>query len=66
MDKKVKVILAIQPPKNIKQLRSVIGAVSFYRDMWPRRSHILAPLTDCTGKKKFIWTSEQQKAFGEV
>ena len=33
--------------------------------MWPRRSHILAPLTDASlsKKKKLYWTKEMDKAF---
>ena len=61
--KKIKAITAIQAPVNIKQVRSFIGAVTYYRDMWPRRSHILAPLTDLTGKGTFNWTPVHQKAF---
>ena len=31
--------------------------------MWPRRSHILALLTNPTGKDTFIWTSIHQQTF---
>ena len=34
--------------------------------MWPHRSHILAPLTDQTGKKTFTWTPEMEKTFNKM
>lgn len=62
--KKVQAILELQRPQTAKQLRSFLGAVNFYRDMYPRRSHILAPLTKLTGLKgKVPWTAECAKAF---
>ena len=62
--KKIDAILKLQPPKTRKQLRSFIGAVTFYRDLFPRRSHILAPLTaQVSGSKPIQWTKECQKAF---
>ena len=51
-----------------KEVRSFLGAATFYRDTFPRHSHILAPLTDSTkGNRKCIhWTEQHQKAFDEM
>ena len=59
---KIRSILAWDRPKTQKAVRSFIDAVNFYRDMWPHRSEILAPFTELTGNKPFIWKDEHQKA----
>lgn len=64
--KKVDSILRMQKPRNVKELRSFLGLVNFYRDMWPKRSHVLAPLTNMTGKTIFEWTEACDKAFDEM
>ena len=43
--KKVEAIQALAVPKTRKQLRQFIGMINFYRDMWQKRSELLAPLT---------------------
>jgi hypothetical protein len=48
--KKVQAILALNPPNNVKELRYFLGMVQYYRDMWARRSEMLAPLTDLVGE----------------
>ena len=48
--KKVQAILALNPPKSINKLRHFLGMVQYYRDMWARRSEMLAPLTDLVGE----------------
>ena len=42
---KVQAIKDIAVPTNKKQLRSFIGVISYYRDVWKHRSDILTPLT---------------------
>ena len=61
--KKIQGIVDMLPPTNVSQLRSFLGMVTYYRDMWPKRSHILTPLTELLGCKEFKWGAEQDKAF---
>ena len=51
MAKKVEAIKNLQPPKTVKQVRSFLGMINYYKDMWQHRSHLLAPLTDLTATK---------------
>jgi len=52
----VEAIMRLTPPTTKRQLRRFLGMINYYRDMWRRRSHILAPLTAlCSAKAKFIW-----------
>jgi len=61
---KVKAVLKIAEPKTQKELRSFIGVENCYRDMWVRRSHVLAPLAALTSKTTtWKWEPQHQKAF---
>ena len=56
--------MKIKEPKTRKELRSFIGVVNYYRDMWIRRSHILAPLARLTSKtSKWEWGEKQAIVF---
>ena len=77
---KVQAILALKSPTNVKELRRFLGMVQYYRDLWAKRSEMLAPLTDLVGKcgqtkvtkakgtKKVPWHWDEvhQKAFETV
>ena len=75
MAKKVEAIKNLQAPKTVKQVRSFLGMVNYYKDMWQHRSHLLAPLTDLTankdgstGKKRgpIKWEQIHQEAFDKI
>ena len=56
--------MRIDEPRNRKELRSFIGIVNYYRDMWIRRSHVLAPLSVLTTtKSKWKWEAKHSAAF---
>ena len=53
----------MKPPNFQKEVQQFIGVVNYNRDIWPRQSHKLAPLTNITSSKvKFKWTKTKQDA----
>ena len=50
LKKKIRVVMKIEPPKNVKQLRGFIGADNYYRDIRPKGAYVLAPLTDAVDR----------------
>ncbi len=55
---KVQAILVIKPPTGVKQLRHFLGMVQYYRNLWARRSKILALLTLLVGECSQTKTSK--------
>ena len=61
---KVRVIQTLEPPINVRGVRSFIGMVSYYRKYIPQFSEIARPLTNLTRKNvKFEWNDDTQQAF---
>ena len=65
--KKIQGILDLNKPQTAKEMKSFIGMIQFYKDMWKRRSHILSPLINASsgkkGKTKIKWTPLMDEAF---
>lgn len=60
---KVRPILEYPAPRNVKEVRRVIGMLSWYRKFVPNFSDKIAPLTALLKKSsKFLWGSCEQKA----
>ncbi len=76
----MKVILALNPPTNVMELRHFLIMVQYYQDMWARHIEMLAPLTDLVGecgktktsrmnktkKKTWPWDPTHQQAFDNI
>ena len=64
--KKVQAILALNPPINVKELRHFLGMVQYYRDMWAKRSEMLAPLSDLVGECGETKTTREEQGKKET
>ena len=65
IDRNIESITNMVPPTSQKLVRKCIGIITYYRDMWPRRSHTLAPLTKLTSINRiFKWTKVGHYDFG--
>ena len=57
--KKLQGIVDLGWPATTTEAQALLGMVQYYRDMWTRRSHILAPLVEAAighkGKKIVEW-----------
>lgn len=64
---KVSCITMYPIPQNVKQLKSFLGLVSWYRRFIPNFSNIIFPLNTLLRKNvKWLWSDECQKAFDEI
>ena len=57
-------IKEIDVPTKVHAIHRSVGLVNYYRDMWRKRTHTLAPLTKiCLMKVNFKWTDVENNAF---
>ena len=58
---KVSAIMALKEPTSVKELRKFLGMVQYYRDLWEKRSHLIAPLTDLVRKCGYTKVTRKNK-----
>ena len=67
MPKKIEAITNVARPTSTKEVRSFVGLINYYKDMWPKRAHILSPLTElCSTRTKFKWTDAHEASFQQM
>ena len=61
-------VLDLPPSTTLKQFRSFLGLMQFYRGIWKCRSRVLSPLIDLVGvsKKIFKWTKVLQQTIEDI
>jgi hypothetical protein len=66
-DSRAKVISEWPLPRNSRDVRRFLGAISYVRKYVPSYSSLVSPLTALTSTKaQFIWGPQQQQAFEKV
>ena len=61
---KIEAILALRPPTTVRQVRSFLGFINYYKVFIPHRSGLLAPISNLVKKGiKFVWSPECNTAF---
>ena len=66
MEEKVNATNEAPTPKNISELRALLGIINYYGKFLPNLSTQLAPLHELLQKNSsWIWTDRQDKAFQE-
>ena len=61
---KIDALISMDIPKNLAQLRSFLGMVSYYGNFLPQVKRLRGPLDELTRKDvKFIWDAKKQAAF---
>jgi len=64
---KIRVIIEWLPPKDISQLRSFLGAVSYYRKFIYKFAEVAQPLFKLLKKNvQFIWNQDTDNAFNQL
>jgi hypothetical protein len=57
--KRISVLRLLKPPNSLKELRSILGHFSYYREYIPKFSEMAAPLTQLLKKTSvFVWQPE--------
>jgi len=63
---KIKVVKEWKTLMKVKDVKSFLGFMNFYRRFIQNFSHITKPLNELKGKKEWTWNKEYQRAFEEL
>lgn len=66
---RIQPILRYKKPENVKQLRRLIGLITWYRRFIPNAAELMKPLTDLIEKdnnRKINWDTAAEEAFEEL
>ena len=64
---KIVVMLALLPPRNLREIRGFLGCVGYYRRFIQDYARMAVPLTELLKKEvPYVWTEVRQEAFEEL